>query len=395
MPDMGFAVAILVCLATTCLMGEAPAYSCSTKSDCAYQGCGDVPCTDSPTCKAPRGAAAGTIMRPDDRNVSETLARIVEEQVVAATWRLELRVYLFLAAALMASLAAPLFVLYKMQNKLDRAQRELQSAGAEVSDGSSSLPEHEPSAPAPSRARRRPLPTSSVSETDLDARPGTRLLQRPNQASATSAPLHKQVCTLASSVSSKSHSPSSRGPSLRSHSRPSHYRGAAGAVKRGLKHHASRHGSPDRGLPQSPPQVAGVVQPLRDSFKRRVTSGSERQAENQRGLSLEDPLPPFKECVKRFLNTQSQPALSSQASEPAAMRTRPLRAFSRSDPALWTVWEGCRETLRAPLDPRQSLEESQTAIYRCMSALFVTTIAFFPFRQSTWFARRAQSCRVA
>ena len=95
-----------------------------------------------------------------------------------------------------------------------------------------------------------------------------------------------------------------------------------------------------RGLPESPQQVAGVVQPLRDSFKRRVTSGSERQAENQRGLSLEDPLPPFKECVKRFLNTQSQPALSSQASEPAAMRTRPLRAFSRSDPALWTVWEG-------------------------------------------------------
>ena len=263
-------------------------------------------------------------MRPNDRNVSETLARIVEEQVVAATWRLELRVYLFLAAALMTSLAAPLFVLYKMQSKLDRAQRELQSAGAEVSDGSSSLPEHEPSAPAPSRARRRPLPTSSVSETDLDARPGTRLLQRPNQASATSAP------------------------------RPSHYRGAAGAVKRGLKHHASRHGSPDkprrtftqdgramqRGLPQSPPQVAGVAQPLRDSFKRRVTSGSERQAENQRGLSLEDPLPPFKECVKRFLNTQSQPTLSSQASEPAPMRTRPLRASSRSDPALWTVWEG-------------------------------------------------------
>jgi hypothetical protein len=50
-------------------------------------------------------------MRPNDRNVSETLARIVEEQVVAATWRLELRVYLFLAAALMTSLAAPLFVL--------------------------------------------------------------------------------------------------------------------------------------------------------------------------------------------------------------------------------------------------------------------------------------------
>ena len=129
-------------------------------------------------------------MRPDDRNVSETLARIVEEQVVAATWRLQLRLYLFLAAALMASLAAPLFVLYKMQNKLDRAQRELQSAGAEVSDGSSSLPEHEPSAPAPSRARRRPLPTSSVSETDLDARPGGLSLEDP--------------CRLSRSVSSAS-----------------------------------------------------------------------------------------------------------------------------------------------------------------------------------------------
>ena len=41
-----------------------------------------------------------------------------------------------------------------------------------------------------------------------------------------------------------------------------------------------------------------------------------------------------------FMNTQSQPTLSSQASAPAAMRTRPLRAFWRSDPALWTVWEG-------------------------------------------------------
>ena len=122
-----------------------------------------------------------------------------------------------------------------------------------------------------------------------------------------------------------------------------------------MKHGASRHGSPDnkprrtfsqdgramqRPPPESPQPMAGVVQPLRDSFKRRVTSGSERQAENQRGLSLEDPLPPFKECVKRFLNTQSQPTLSSQASEPAPMRTRPLRASSRSDPALWTVWEG-------------------------------------------------------
>ena len=126
-----------------------------------------------------------------------------------------------------------------------------------------------------------------------------------------------------------------------------------------MKHDASRRGSPGKprrtdvqprwpgdaahpplGPPESPQPMAGVVQPVRDSFKRRVTSGSERQAENQRGLSLEDPLPPFKECVKRFLNTQSQPTLSSQASEPAPMRTRPLRASSRSDPALWTVWEG-------------------------------------------------------
>mgnify|MGYP001161024772 CR=1 FL=1 len=39
-------------------------------------------------------------MRPDDRNVSETLARIVEEQLVAATRRLELRLHLFMAAVL-------------------------------------------------------------------------------------------------------------------------------------------------------------------------------------------------------------------------------------------------------------------------------------------------------
>ena len=91
--------------------------------------------------------------------------------------------------------------------------------------------------------------------------------------------------------------------------------------------------------------MAGVVQPVRDSFKRRVTSGSERQAENQRGLSLEDPLPPFKDILKRFFETQSQPTLSSQASGPAAMKTRPRRVAT--EPALWTVcytaWEGASE----------------------------------------------------
>ena len=48
MPNMGVAAAILACLVTTCLMGGAhAAYSCSTKSDCAYKGCADVPCTSS------------------------------------------------------------------------------------------------------------------------------------------------------------------------------------------------------------------------------------------------------------------------------------------------------------------------------------------------------------
>ena len=40
-------------------------------------------------------------------------------------------------------------------------------------------------------------------------------------------------------------------------------------------------------------------------------------------------------------NTQSQPTLSSQASEPAAMKTRPLGAAT--GPALWTVPEGASE----------------------------------------------------
>ena len=145
-------------------------------------------------------------MQPDDgqMNVSDTLARILEEQLVAATRRLELRLHLFMAAAFLASLVPALFVLYKMQ--LDRAQgeqgrarRRLQSAGAEgdteVFEGScgssDGLPEHEPSAPsAPSRARRRNLPTRTASESDLNARSGTRLLPRPSQASATSGPLH-------------------------------------------------------------------------------------------------------------------------------------------------------------------------------------------------------------
>ena len=48
MPNMGVAAAILACLVTTtCLMGEAHAYRCSTKSDCEYKGCADVPCTSS------------------------------------------------------------------------------------------------------------------------------------------------------------------------------------------------------------------------------------------------------------------------------------------------------------------------------------------------------------
>ena len=53
LPNMGVAAAILACLVTTCLMGGAhAAYSCSTKSDCAYKGCADFPCTSSsPYCK--------------------------------------------------------------------------------------------------------------------------------------------------------------------------------------------------------------------------------------------------------------------------------------------------------------------------------------------------------
>ena len=139
---------------------------------------------------------AGTAMQPDDgqMNVSDTLARIVEKQLVAAMQRLELRLHLFMAAVFLASLVPPLFVLYKMLQQLDRAQgeqrrarRRLQSAGAEgdteVFEGGSGSsdcdgsPEHQPSAPsAPSRARRRNLPTRTASESDLSARPGTRLL---------------------------------------------------------------------------------------------------------------------------------------------------------------------------------------------------------------------------
>ena len=337
-------------------------------------------------------------MRPGDGNwqVSETLARLVEEQLVAAMWRLELRLYMLLAAALCASLVPPLLMYKIMRLKKDRAsqqeqrraRQQVQSVGAEdlperepssarrtdsrrrrrqrrlsgLQTGSasetgsdlpsasrssswsesSSLPEPEPSAP--SRVRRRHVQTRSAPETDLDARPGTR----PNEVSATSElsdqmvpSLPKRIYTLASSASSKSHSPSSREPSLRSPSRPSRSQ----AQDRPVKHDASRRGSPDKprrtdvqprwpgdaapppsGPPESPQPMAGVVQPVRDSFKRRVTSGSERQAENQRGLSLEDPLPPFKDILKRFFETQSQPTLSSQASGPAAMKTRPLGA---------------------------------------------------------------------
>ena len=45
--NMGFAAALLACLVSTCLMGEAHAYSCSTKSDCAYKGCADRPCSST------------------------------------------------------------------------------------------------------------------------------------------------------------------------------------------------------------------------------------------------------------------------------------------------------------------------------------------------------------
>ena len=147
-------------------------------------------------------------MRPDEGNwhLSKTIARIVEEQLLVATWQLELRVCMFLAAAFFASLAPAFFMLYQTRLKLDREQREL-------IEGSSSLPEHEPSAR--SRARRRHLPTRSASESDFDARkrpnepsglltqsapesgfdarPGTRQLQRPNETSATSGPFHRQL----------------------------------------------------------------------------------------------------------------------------------------------------------------------------------------------------------
>ena len=47
-------------------------------------------------------------MHPDDGNVSETLARIVDELVVAKIWQLELRLYLLLAATFFVSLVLQL-----------------------------------------------------------------------------------------------------------------------------------------------------------------------------------------------------------------------------------------------------------------------------------------------
>ena len=66
-------------------------------------------------------------MRPDEGNwhLSKTIARIVEEQLLVATWQLELRVCMFLAAAFFASLAPAFFMLYQTRLKLDREQREL------------------------------------------------------------------------------------------------------------------------------------------------------------------------------------------------------------------------------------------------------------------------------
>ena len=68
-------------------------------------------------------------MQPEG-NVSETIARIVEEQLVAKIWQFELRLYMLLAVAFCASLVPPLFMLYaKMQLvtqlRLDRAQLAL------------------------------------------------------------------------------------------------------------------------------------------------------------------------------------------------------------------------------------------------------------------------------
>ena len=88
-------------------------------------------------------------MRPNDRNVSETLARLVEEQLVAATWRLELRLYMLLAAAFCASLAAHLFMLGQLQLKLhlfklDRAQREQRRARRRLQSAKpAGRPEHQ------------------------------------------------------------------------------------------------------------------------------------------------------------------------------------------------------------------------------------------------------------
>ena len=53
---MGFAAALLACLVTTCLMGGAHAFHpCSTKSDCAYKGCADLPCTGSSSSNCKNG----------------------------------------------------------------------------------------------------------------------------------------------------------------------------------------------------------------------------------------------------------------------------------------------------------------------------------------------------
>ena len=220
-------------------------------------------------------------MHPDDGNVSETLARIVDEVVVAKIWQLELRLYLLLAATFFVSLVlqlgpalSMLCVLYKMQLNQDRAQRwvqlvqrarrRVQSAGAEV------LPEREPSsARRDSRRRRqqRRLQTGSVSvETHSD-------LRSPSRSESSSLPEHEP-------------------------SQPSRLR----------RRHLQTRSAPE--IPslhlKCPQQMAGVVRPSRGSFE-----------------------------------TRSQPTLSSQASEPAAMGTRPRMAAT--EPALWAVLEGASD----------------------------------------------------
>ena len=285
----------------------------------------------------------------------ETLDRMVTERLAAQTWVFEVRVYVFVGVATLASFMSSFLMFQALLRKQMRSQGRQRRSSAGSAERGVSSPRRTGSSERglDSRPRRtgsgergldsRPRRTSSLVSRrghatqpppltifdsschdgphDRAAQPAEGLEVDPRLQDLESVLRNLQAQSLPSGLShSESSLPSGVGHSIPTQEAEACFRrcvlecpdqrppNAASISHSQPQDCRAKHGSKDkpqrtpndqgRGSRDShkksrkgPQEMAGVVQPKRDSFKRRVLSEAEQQAEERRRKSVEEPLP--------------------------------------------------------------------------------------------------------